>query len=550
VAASSSVDQLLPNLERRAELDVMVYRGLSDGALVRAHIEEALADGEPFGDSGYILGRVRLHYEHRLEIVAEHTPAAAALLSALRTADPNHSCRVIADPVVRTVIDDAVRHFRLDGPVFPENELNTVLTFAKRNLEESKNVPPLAEGEVRDICCIRNRNVCPWIWSGHRSDNDVLGQIFGRTFEKYHGDLELRAVNESSQQMLLAGMALLQNLLPRLSRSALDHVQVISIIGPDSASRHYTSFTDPRMPGAMFLSPSVLGNPWKVAEHLLHEALHLKFIDIEHTHSLLASDFDPANSPTIRPHWNRSHPLSVNEWPINRVLTVMHVYTSLALFFATIANDRSLLDQVGGVLNPIKEGRRALDRARYLGEQLEQSISQLGFAGRCFVRWLRQMLDAIDPSPPLRDSYVHLLLDLYDREVEEIQRLSQRIGKKENVAEAQRVTCARLAEMSRNELECTDQVLAIVEENPFLAARVRSNQNLHIASEEDGSSLDAAVLRFVSIRGSVSEILSGVPAEYYLKLRLANDHVSTAGEIVQGMVERSGQCLNELFDLR
>ena len=61
--------------------------------------------------------------------------------------------------------------------------------------------------------------------------------------------------------------------------------------------------------------------------------------------------------------------------------------------------------------------RRAIDRARYLGEQLHgSSWTELGVAGRQMTDWLLDVLDALDTQRWPAGATVHLLLDLYERQ--------------------------------------------------------------------------------------------------------------------------------------
>jgi hypothetical protein len=142
-------------------------------------------------------------------------------------------------------------------------------------------------------------------------------------------------------------------------------------------------------------------------------------MDIEQTHSMLRPGYRVDSSPIIRPAWHRIEPDGLHDWRVHRCLTVMHVYTALALFFRAVEQRAAELEGAFGPLgglDPVLEARRSFDRARFLGRELERHEGELGAAGKRFVAWLRQTLDAFDPCPAPEDSDAHLLLDLYDRE--------------------------------------------------------------------------------------------------------------------------------------
>jgi hypothetical protein len=75
------------------------------------------------------------------------------------------------------------------------------------------------------------------------------------------------------------------------------------------------------------------------------------------------------------------------------------------------------------------DSRRALERAHYLGENIQQLCGQeLGPAGLSMVDWLTSILDVLDPAPPPPGSYLHLLFDLYQREAGNVEDFLSRRG--------------------------------------------------------------------------------------------------------------------------
>lgn len=300
-------------------------------------IENALAWSRPFGDCDYILERVRRQYESRLQMLCGQSPGARDLINLLDTTSMQEYSRVLGDPIVRVAIDESVSALRMNGEPFPESDLESVLAFAIDSIRNRSTVPPLADASNLQLS-LRDGHPTPWIWSEQRRIDDSLGQMFRLLISQHHQDFILTTPDDCASEMFVAGARLLSELCPRLAESALRHVHLIAVIESKS-SANITSMTNPRIPGVFFLSPAVLTTPWQVAEYLLHEALHVKFLDLENTHSLLVEDYYEPDSPRIRPHWNKVRSGGASEWPVNRVLTVFQVYVHLAVFF-TIASAR------------------------------------------------------------------------------------------------------------------------------------------------------------------------------------------------------------------
>jgi hypothetical protein len=109
-----------------------------------------------------------------------------------------------------------------------------------------------------------------------------------------------------------------------------------------------------------------------------------------------------------------------NYWDTHRALAAFHVYVHVALF-CTVTEQRA--QELAHVYGPhqgphsITKSRRAIERARYLGDALRTLCWQeLGLAGKRMIDWLMSVLDVLDPSPLPQGSYIHLLFDRYQRE--------------------------------------------------------------------------------------------------------------------------------------
>ncbi|MDQ3775830.1 MAG: hypothetical protein M3461_16515 [Pseudomonadota bacterium] len=365
-------------------------------------------------------------------MLGEYVPTARTALAALRTATAESRYHVVGDPAVRSTINSALAHYKLGGPEFPMEETEALLSIATRHLSENSCVAPLAVG-APTAKRLGDLSYYAWVWCDER-DEDLPAQTFRRLFYKQEvGRSALWTPNDDAHKMLANGTRLLTELLPELARSALNHVHLVVLLhiadrtlwNDDRYRLPFDSFSTGIIPGTIFLSRAALKDVWHVAEYLLHEALHQKHHDLEHTHSMLRRGYSAADSPRTRALWNRCHSYSSNEWPVCRAVAAFHVYVHLALFFKGLDCRAPELEGRYGSLNgfnPALAARRAVDRAHYLGQRIKEVDYELGFAGQRFVDWLLEALAALGPHPEASDPIIHLL-DLYDAELEEIKML-------------------------------------------------------------------------------------------------------------------------------
>ncbi|MEV4372991.1 hypothetical protein AB0J71_38405 [Nonomuraea sp. NPDC049637] len=523
-------------------------------------MEEILAGDRPFGDCDYIRQRVRLHYRHRLLLLKEHSKGAHLLLAAQRDASDDRHHQVLGDPAVRVATDtwlSAVLGGR-ELP-WPEEELDAVLETAAAQSPRAA-VPPLAEGAA-DLVRLHETGR-PWVWSEPRVEVDPLGEFFRRVFSaSFHG-LTLTSPEGRVRETLLRGAELLHELCPVLARSALSHVHLVAVAGrespgsaspgitsPGSTSPGFASLTHPRIPGVIFLSAAVLGDPWQAAEYLLHEAMHVKFTDLEHTHSLLEEGYDAAESPLIRPHWNRARPQADAGWPVDRALTVSHVYTTLALFHSTVAaRHAELADRYGPITgaDPARQARRSFDRAQYLLHRLGHHTDQLGSGGRLFLRWLGGINEAFDPSPAPAGTYAHLVLDLYEREADTIRRALSRpdAGHADEDADED---AAALRSAARQEISGCLAVLAATGEPSDQQDELQGQDRALAERESSGASFRDSAEAFLRTRDLVLRALGPVPPAAFLR-PVPDRSEETVTEKVRAMVEESGRRLGALLE--
>ena len=370
-----------------------------ESAVLLEHVEAALAFDRPFGDARYILGQIGLHYNRRLAMLAEYLPEASALVAALAQSGEPDQFRVLGDPAVRCAIDAAVANLKLGVPLdAPLEQLKAVLDQATRNLIERNPLPPLQEG-ARQALGLGSAAPHTSIWCDQRTD-DASTQLFRGLFETQEGGRSaLRTPDENTRRTLETGARLLQELLPELSRSALHHVSLVAVVdvpnqelwSHEKRAYPFDSFTTAFIPASMFIFSLAPTNPLKAAEYLLHEALHEKLYDLQHTHSILRPGYQIDASPPIHPLWNRSRSGIQDSWPVCRALAAFHVYVHLALFFQKAWSRLSDLEERYGPLHGTDlaiETRRALDRANYLGHRINENASELGLAGQRLTEWL------------------------------------------------------------------------------------------------------------------------------------------------------------------
>ena len=393
-----------------------------------SRFDAILSQSPPFGDSAYIHGQMRGAYKRRVELIGERLPMGRRLLALLKGCDAEIEYRVLGDPVVRAIIQQAL------GKVVADSEMTLPLEQCEEVLAET--VRHLETGAIRspaEAAAVQTRRLgpsrTPWVWTVERAD-DPFGRAFAQLVQAEYGE-SLCTPSSADFAMLQKATELLCEMLPLLSRSALSHAHLVGVFPGTGKWEKVASSSQFRLTGVIFLNRTTFENPWWVAEHLLHESLHQKLYDFRHAHSLLARD-DPSPSslseevPKVVSLWNTPGLDESNCWDPHRVVAAFHVYVHLALF-CTIAEQRQAeLESVyGPAATPpaMTDSRRAFDRARYLGEKLRLSCwTELGLGGRWLVDWLCSVLDALDPCPSPPGSYLHLVVDRYLMEAAKIQK--------------------------------------------------------------------------------------------------------------------------------
>lgn len=382
-------------------------------------IEEALAGHPAFGDSDYILRQLQSVFAKRLERVARSIEPAADLLSGFASADHQTRYRITGNTVIRCAVEHAYNQLETGNSVgLSLAECEAVLERVARHLACGGTGTPFENGPFR-LERLGDEPHYGWIWSEEYPD-DTLGAAFRKIMAFEYGEA-LCSITPDQLAMLRQGEALLRELLPRLSVSALSHVQLVGCFPDHGFWRGKVSSSQIRVGGTIFLNHALFKNPWCTAEHLLHEALHQKLYDFRHGHSLLDLDAPQEQAPRVVSLWNAQEFSRANHWDTHRAFAAFHVYVQLALLAKLAEHRASELEERFGRFCGMVESRKAFDRAWYLGEELLVECSDhLGLAGVRMRDWLMKVLDYLGDQPPPRGAYVHLMLDLYEREANRV----------------------------------------------------------------------------------------------------------------------------------
>ncbi|PJC98011.1 hypothetical protein GQ37_013085 [Janthinobacterium sp. BJB1] len=394
-------------------------------------VETALVRHRAFGDSVYIRDQLAVAYRRRLHKVGASMPAARQLARRLDGATPARQRQLTGDTVLRCAVQHAMRQLHLgDDYGLPLPQCAALFQAASAHLDAglpggplTAHLPPMARlhqerkrRAMGDKDADAGSEADTYIWHAWQ-DGTPYASAFLAVMEVNYG-APLATPTPHERALLRRGLCLLETLLPRLTASALSHVQLIALFPKLGVWRGKASSSQFRVNGSLFLNQELIGNPWWLAEHLLHEALHQKLYDFRHGHSLLAPGYARADGARVCSLWNAPDDDGNQYWDAHRTLAAFHVYVHLALLCLLAERHETALAPLYGPIGQHMSGsRRAIDRARYLGEQLHStSWPELGLAGRHMTDWLLAVLDALDTQPWPAGATVHLLLDLYERQ--------------------------------------------------------------------------------------------------------------------------------------
>lgn len=352
--------------------------------------EKQLAQDVPFGSVDYIRERATLIYRRRLEVLGGYLPAAVQFAQALDAAASSDSNQLFADPVVRGSIDDLLGIYKAAGELKPVDDQIEFLAYYSAHLDELKRDAANTAGSFRQE--LLNRPIRYWSDAGARTLRD---RAFAAMLRQHLPGPRAYVAEAETEATISQGLALLQELLPLAAHSGVSHLHFIAV---DDFDDVVGSATISPILGTIFLSRSALRSPWTIAEAILHECMHLKFVELEHTHSIMARGYSEETSPRIHPPW---HPETVT-WPMNRALTAAHVYVALALY--SVASEEAA-PELQARYGPCKRSPLLVDtsaageRAQSLIDLLSRHPESLGPAGRVFLEWMGDILQKLAAGP-------------------------------------------------------------------------------------------------------------------------------------------------------
>lgn len=409
-------------------------------------LERAWTNNAPFGDWRYIRQRVIESVSRRLELSQRLFPQAAPVLERIRALDDATAARVLEHPFLRSAVFAATQHLKHSWGIITHEQVEQCLEQLGALL-----VGGWKGGKLSSLSLLMKENYEDearhplWQWTGEEGDG-TLTDITPALFLKQSPNYVSHHPTEEESRNLRQGIALLRKLLPILTPSILRHIDVIALISTEPARGEagppgdsplstdpFISCSTDTSPGVVFVNPSVLTNPWYIAEIILHEGLHSKLYDVMATHNLHRPNYAQEEAAKLHPLWH----VSSQSWDVQRSLFAMHVYAHLALFFQRVARNFDALAPRFGPLHVIDARlsmRRSLDRAHFLGMKLaEVGTRDLGPAGHLLLAQLQEMLLVLDGAPvegtsvddePRSGEVAHRLVgDLYARQTLALERV-------------------------------------------------------------------------------------------------------------------------------
>ncbi len=462
-------------------------------------VEEALVRHSVFGDSGYIHDQYQISTDRRLGVIAEGLPSAGRLRDALTGANAESRYRACGNTVIRSAVQHAHTQVEAGTPYgLPLADCDRIFDAAALHLERGGTGTPFESGTFR-LHRLGPEPCHGWVWREDYPD-DTFGRAFRFLVKQNYGDPLCRPSDEDLAG-LTKGEQLLRTLMPLLAPSALSHTQLVGLFPHAGSWKDKASSSQIRIGGSVFLSRSLMSDPWVVAEHLLHEALHQKLYDFRHGHTLLEPAFAMRGAPRVRAPWNAEGLNDANHWDAHRALAAFHVYVQLAVLAQRARLRATELADRYGPPDGMIESRKAFERAWYLGEQLRsEAWSVLGLAGQRMVDWLMSVLGGMEPSPPPPGASLHLTLDLYQREAKKV---AWAIGASDRASPA---LIRKLEPLAKAEVETTRQVLSAIG-----AADRLDGFEADLAEVQD----DDFGLKFFMLRGLIGRTLRGTMADGY-----------------------------------
>jgi len=316
--------------------------------------------------------------------------AAKHLLDVLNEASQQSRQRVLRDSLTRRIIEDGVCYIvrGLGTIAIPTLEELLSGTAAHVSLPTSTFMNASLQCES-----LIDEDTYGYIWLDPEP-NTFSGMWFKSEILKRLPSFQIEVPTHEQIKTLRAGANVAQSVVPRLAISALSH-NFVAVIGSSANGSQFKSLTVPGLPGVMVLSSGAVENQYQAAEILVHESLHLKFLDIDYFQHLFPIGFRPTLSPKITPVWHEG--TSHGNWPIDRILTSMHVYVAMAVFFNRIALNADNDDQID-VVHFSARAFQCIERASWLLQTARDHSQYLTANGLNFVKWIAQILAELKTS--------------------------------------------------------------------------------------------------------------------------------------------------------
>lgn len=188
------------------------------------------------------------------------------------------------------------------------------------------------------------------------------------------GEIERKAV-ETAAELLCAAV-------PEITRETFPFIDGITFFDGDL----FASGTLLSQPGIIFIERRIMTDPDRVAEALLHEALHLKLNALTLTRPVHRAGVADDSALLLPVPWHRDASGAPHRWLANRALAAAHVYVHLVALYERHTP-------------PARSRATGLDvcrerAAHLLTELLGGASRDLGPAGVRMARWLRDVLEA------------------------------------------------------------------------------------------------------------------------------------------------------------
>ena len=206
-------------------------RAAPPDADVLAAVETALASHRAFGDSDYIRDQLAVAYRRRLHKLGSALPEAESLATLLDAAPPVRQRQLLGDTVLRCAVQHAMRQLHLgDEYGLPLPQCAALFQGARAHLRAGLPGGPLV-AHLPPMACLHDegspQNEDTYIWHAWQE-----GTPYARAFlavMEYNYGAPLATPTPQERALLRRGLRLLETLLPRLTSSALSHVQLITL---------------------------------------------------------------------------------------------------------------------------------------------------------------------------------------------------------------------------------------------------------------------------------------------------------------------------------